>query len=90
MVIFQIGTTPGLATGLLVGVMPIGGVLGSIITPFFVKFYTRRRVHYIICGLNIISMALVQIENFPSVLAGRFLLGVCGSVYTMIAPQYTR
>jgi hypothetical protein len=59
MVIFQIDTTPGLATGLLVGVMPIGGVLGSIFTPFFLKFFTRRGVHYIICGFNIVSLALV-------------------------------
>ena len=72
------------------GIVPIGGIIGSFINPLLVRYFSRKNVHVCICIVNISYMVLVQITNFPCIMVGRFILGMCGSAYTMIGPQYTR
>ena len=40
--VYGISLSDGVANGLLVGIMPIGGLLGSILNGFFLKCFTKK------------------------------------------------
>ncbi len=87
---FDIKLSKGLTLGLLVGMMPVGGIFGSLGNPFLVKHVTRRNIHYFVCLGSVLSTVLMQITNFSCIMIGRFVIGLTGCVYTMIGPQYIR
>lgn len=94
---YDIHMDPGAANGLLVGIMPFGGIFGCIINRLFLYLFSRkysiiyrRNAHFAVASLNLLAAALVQINTIETIVIGRFVLGICCGLYTAIAPQYIK
>ena len=94
---YDIHLDSGAANGLLVGIMPFGGIFGCLMNPLFVFFFTRkyltlycRNAHFAVACLNLLAAALVQINTIETIVIGRFVLGLCCGLYTIMAPQYIK
>jgi MFS family permease len=79
-----------LALSLLIGILPMGSVFGSIITKFLIVKYRRLAGIYIFTFFNIIAIVLVNITTFETLIAGRFIEGVCIGYYSAISPVYLK
>ena len=94
---FGIKIDVGVANGILVGIMPVGGIVGCFLNQFLLAWFSRkylspshRNIHYIMCVVNVISSTLEQITTPYTITVGRFLLGICCGVYTAVAAQYIK
>ena len=79
-----------MAQSILIGILPIGSILGAIVTGPLIKRYKRLTGIYIFTVLNIIAIVLVNITTFYTFAAGRFLEGIGIGYYSAIAPVYLR
>jgi MFS family permease len=78
------------AQSILIGILPIGAILGVFITKFML-IYTRRLTGiYVFAVVNIGAIVLVNVTTFGTLIAGRFIEGICVGFYTTIAPIYLR
>lgn len=78
------------AQSILIGILPIGAILGVVITKFLITRYRRLTGIYIFTFVNIGAMVLVNITTFGTLIAGRFIEGICVGYYTTIAPIYLK
>jgi len=78
------------AQAILIGILPIGAVLGAIITKFLIKRYRRLTGIYIFTIVNIIAVILINITFFTTLIIGRFIEGICIGYYSAIAPVYLK
>lgn len=78
------------AQSILIGILPIGAILGVVITKFLITRYRRLTGIYIFAFVNIGAMVLVNITTFGTLIAGRFIEGICVGYYTTIAPIYLK
>jgi len=79
-----------LAQGILIGIMPLGGVLGALLYTFVLKHFSRKHSFYFIAIWMMISIGLVQITTAETILIGRFLEGVATGFYVSVGPIYLR
>lgn len=75
---------------ILIGILPLGSLVGAVITHFMLQKTERLSGMYIYTVVNIIAVVLININNFGSLVAGRFLEGTCVGYYTLLAPIYLR
>jgi len=61
------------AQSILIGILPIGSVLGAIITKFLIKRFRRLTGIYIFTILNILAVILINITTFTTLIIGRFI-----------------
>ena len=61
------------AQSLLIGILPIGAIIGAIITNLMIKRYRRLSGMYIFTLINIGAIVLVNITTFGTLIAGRFI-----------------
>jgi SP family galactose:H+ symporter-like MFS transporter len=78
------------AQSILIGILPIGSIFGAIITKFLNMKFRRLAAIHIITAFNIGAIILVNITYFGTLIAGRFIEGVCIGYYTAIAPLYLK
>jgi predicted MFS family arabinose efflux permease len=78
------------AQSILIGILPFGAILGVVITKLLITRYRRLTGIYIFTFVNIGAMVLVNITNFGTLIAGRFVEGICVGYYTTIAPIYLK
>jgi MFS transporter, SP family, galactose:H+ symporter len=78
------------ATSLLIGIMPAGAVLGVLASIQSIHRFRRVTGIYIATLVNVVAIIMVNMNNFPLLVAGRFIEGVCIGVYAYIAPIYLR
>jgi SP family galactose:H+ symporter-like MFS transporter len=78
------------AQSILIGILPIGSILGAIITKFLIKRFRRLVGIYIFTVVNIVAVILINITTFPTLIVGRFIEGVCIGYYCAIAPVYLK
>jgi hypothetical protein len=58
--------------GLLMGIMPLGGLLGSLLSNFFITTVTRRQGMHIVVPLLALATLLMQITTIKTLFLGRF------------------
>ena len=61
------------AQSLLIGILPIGAIIGAIITNLMIKRYRRLSGMYIFTLINIGAIVMVNITTFGTLIAGRFI-----------------
>ncbi len=61
------------AQSILIGILPLASLLGAIITKIFMKKFRRLSGIYVFTIVNCIAVGLINITNFGTLLAGRFL-----------------
>jgi len=61
------------AQSLLIGILPIGAIIGAVITKFMIKRYRRLSGMYIFTLINIGAIVLVNITTFGTLIAGRLI-----------------
>lgn len=78
------------AQSILIGILPIGAILGVLITKFML-IYTHRLIGiYVFALVNVGAIVLVNVTTFGALIAGRFIEGICIGYYTTIAPIYLK
>jgi len=87
---FSITMTPSSAQSILIGILPLGSVFGAILTKPLIKKFKRLTGIYVFAIVNIIAIVLVNITIYGTLIAGRFLEGICVGYYSAIAPIYLR
>lgn len=87
---FSITMSPSSAQSILIGILPFGSVFGAILTKPLIKKFRRLTGIYIFTVVNCIGVVLINITNFGTLIAGRFLEGICVGYYSAIAPIYLR
>ena len=70
--------------------MPIGAILGAILKVQLLKCTKRLIGLYVFTIVNILSVALVNITTFPTLIIGRFVEGVMVGGFAAVAPIYLR
>lgn len=78
------------AQSILIGILPLGAILGVVVTKFLITRYRRLTGIYIFAVVNIGAMVLVNITTFGTLIAGRLIEGICVGYYTTIAPIYLK
>lgn len=87
---YDINMDRNLLQGLLIAIMPFGGLFGSLLAKSFLHDITRiKGMHITLPGL-IISIIIVQITTPVTLFLGRFLEGICVGYYVSIAPIYLK
>jgi predicted MFS family arabinose efflux permease len=79
-----------LLQGLLIGIMPFGGLFGSLTANYFTKKVTRRTGMNFMLPILILSIVLVQITKPLTLFLGRFFEGLSVGYYVSIAPIYLK
>jgi len=79
-----------LAQGILIGIMPLGGVLGALLFKFVLKHFSRKHSFYFMAIWMMLSIGLVQITTAETIFIGRFLEGVAAGLYVSVGPIYLR
>lgn len=87
---YDIRIKPSLAQGLLIGIMPFGGIFGAILFKFVLEHLRRRTAIFFIAFWMMLSIVLVEIRTVETLFIGRFLEGVCIGLYVSIGPIYLR
>ena len=70
------------------GIMPLGGLLGSLMSNFLITTVTRRQGMHVGVPLLGLSTLLIQITTVATLFLGRFIEGICIGYYISIAPIY--
>ena len=70
---YDIRFSPSLAQGLLIGIMPFGGIFGAFFFKYFLQFFSRRNAIFFVSIFMIISMILIQITTVQTLFIGRFI-----------------
>jgi MFS family permease len=78
------------AQSILIGILPFGAIFGVLVTKALITRYRRLAGIYIFTFVNIGAIVLVNVTTFGTLIAGRFLEGVCIGYYTNIAPIYLK
>lgn len=78
------------AQSILIGILPLGCLVGDFITHFMMRKTPRLFGIYVFTLLNVAAVILININNFGTLIAGRFLEGICVGYYTLLAPVYLR
>lgn len=78
------------AQSILIGVLPFGAIFGVLFTKALITRYRRLVGIYIFTVVNVGAMVLVNINTFGTLIAGRFVEGICIGYYTQIAPIYLK
>lgn len=75
--------------GLFSAVLPIGQLVGSLLTTFLIRSVTRNQALIIadICG---VSSVLSTIPIREVILTFRFMFGVCNGISCIIMPIYVK
>jgi predicted MFS family arabinose efflux permease len=76
--------------GLLVAILPLGGLLGSLISKKSITAVTRRNGMHLVLPVLAFAILLVQITTSTMLFIGRFLEGVCIGYYVSLAPIYLK
>jgi predicted MFS family arabinose efflux permease len=79
-----------LLQGLLIAIMPFGGLFGSLLAKTYLKSITRLMGMHIALPVLAISIFIVQITTPVTLFVGRFLEGICIGYYVSIAPIYLK
>lgn len=87
---YGISLDPNLLQGLLIAIMPFGGLFGSLIAKSFLKSITRLRGMHLALPVLVLSILIVQITTPTTLFVGRFLEGGCIGYYVSIAPIYLK
>lgn len=87
---YHITIAKSAAQSILIGVLPIGAILGVVITKFLITKYRRLTGIYIFTIVNVGAIVMVNINVFGILVAGRFIEGICIGYYTTIAPIYLK
>ncbi len=78
------------AQSILIGLMPLGAIIGAFVTKFLIKRHRRLTGIYIFTLVNVGAIVLVNITTFATLIAGRLIEGICVGYYTTIAPIYLK
>lgn len=78
------------AQSILIGILPLGAILGVIVTKFLITRYKRLTGIYIFTVVNVGAVVLINITTFGTLVAGQFIEGICVGYYTTIAPIYLK
>lgn len=70
--------------------MPIGAILGVLITVRIMHHVRRVTGIYIFTVVNCVGIVLININFFATLVTGRFIEGVRIGFYATIAPIYLR
>lgn len=87
---YHITIAKSTAQSILIGVLPIGAILGVVITKFLITKYRRLTGIYIFTIVNVGAIVMININVFGILVAGRFIEGICIGYYTTIAPIYLK
>lgn len=79
-----------LLQGLLIAIMPFGGLFGSLIAKSMLKSITRLKGMHMTLPVLVISILIVQITTPLTLFVGRFIEGMCIGYYVSIAPIYLK
>jgi len=78
------------AQSVLIGILPIGSIFGTVITKYLLRGWRRLMGIYFCAVINVIAIILVNITFFGTIIAGRFLEGICIGFYAAISPAYLK
>jgi predicted MFS family arabinose efflux permease len=70
---YHIPMAPSLAQGLLIGIMPFGGIFGAILFKYLLASLRRRTSIFFISIWMMVSIVLVEITTVETLFLGRFL-----------------
>ena len=79
-----------LAQGILIGIMPLGGVFGALSFKFVLRQFSRKHCFYFIAIWMLLSVGLIQITTAETIFIGRFLEGIAAGLYVSVGPIYLR
>lgn len=75
---------------LLIGILPVGSVVGVILSVNLIKKFRRLTGIYIFTIVNIGAVILINQLYFTTLVIGRFIEGICIGFYAYIAPAYLK
>jgi MFS family permease len=87
---YSISMNSSAAQSILIGILPLGSLFGDFITHFMLRKTQRLFGIYVFTLLNLAAVILININSFGTLIAGRFLEGICVGYYTLLAPIYLR
>jgi len=58
---------------LLIGMMPIGGIVGAAFNQLFLKFFNRKHSLYIMLIILWAGLAMILVHNMYTIIIGRFV-----------------
>jgi MFS family permease len=74
----------------LLGVVPVGAGLGSLVTPLSMKILTRRNILLVCNSVAIVIAGVIQINNIYVLLGCRFVQGLVIGHYMGVIPLYVK
>ena len=87
---YHIEFNPQLAQGLLIGIMPLGGVFGALLNKPMMKYVSRKKSTFLLTVFLCFAAGLIQITTVYTLFIGRFLEGVCIGLYVSVGAIYLR
>ena len=87
---YEITINDFVAHSILIGILPVGAVVGSVLTKITIAQRRRRTGIYIFTVVNVIGIVLANVGNFPLFIVGRFIEGISIGFYSAIGPIYLR
>lgn len=78
------------AQSLLIGILPVGSVVGVILSVNLIKRFRRLTGIYIFTLVNLVGMVLINQLFFATLVIGRFIEGISIGFYAYLAPAYLK
>lgn len=75
---------------LLIGVLPVGSVLGVVLSVNLIKKFRRLTGIYVFTLVNLVGMVLINQLYFATLVIGRFIEGISIGFYAYLAPAYLK
>jgi predicted MFS family arabinose efflux permease len=70
---YNISISKSSAQSILIGIMPLGCIFGAILTKFLMQKFRRLSPIKFFAMINIGAIVLVNINNFTTLIIGRFI-----------------
>lgn len=75
---------------LLNGILPVGGMLGCLLVPFFSKLTSRRQSTHWLMAATLLQCTVSVIPYLETLVLSRFFLGCLNAIYTSVASGYLK
>lgn len=86
---FEVGSRSSALRGFVVSAVPLGALLGALVSGFFAKQLGRRKSIMMTAILFLVgTLAAAFAQNLGSVVFGRLLMGLAIGISAMVVPMY--
>lgn len=83
-------TEVNLDVNMIGAALPVGAALGMMLVPFLIDWIGRKRTMLWLVPPFLFAWIMIIVADFLVVLyfVGRLLTGICGGIFSVVAPMY--